>query len=138
MTLQDELNIEPTEADEAAFFAGVDKVVNEIRELAEKHEVKMENTRDCNICIIRDCPDRPRLGKPVIFNCPNFKGKEDRMMTQEEWEAHSDDWRQGWIDYVQGNDEDMTKEEKAQKLDEWKAGARYACLHPTFPVAVPM
>ena len=36
MTLQDELNIEPTEADEAAFFAGVDKVVSEIRELAEK------------------------------------------------------------------------------------------------------
>lgn len=38
MTLQDELNIEPTEADiepteadEAAFFAGVDKIVSEIR-----------------------------------------------------------------------------------------------------------
>lgn len=39
MTLQDELKTEPTEADEAAFFAGVDKVVNEIRELAEKHGV---------------------------------------------------------------------------------------------------
>lgn len=40
MTLrQDELNIEPTEADEAAFFADVDKVVTEIRELAEKHGV---------------------------------------------------------------------------------------------------
>ena len=30
MALQDELTIEPTEANEAAFFAGVDKVVNEI------------------------------------------------------------------------------------------------------------
>ena len=44
MTLQDELNIEPkeadiepTEADEAAFFAAVDKIVSEIREFAEKH-----------------------------------------------------------------------------------------------------
>lgn len=37
-----------------------------------------EGTRDCNICIKRDCKDRPRLGKPVIFGCPNFKGKEDK------------------------------------------------------------
>lgn len=45
MTLQDELKTEPTEADEAAFFAGVEKVVAEIRESAEKHGVKTAKYR---------------------------------------------------------------------------------------------
>ena len=59
-------------------------------------------------------------------------------MTQNEWLAHSDDWRQGWIDYIQGNDITMTKEQKANKSDDWKEGARYAHLHPTFPVVKAM
>ena len=59
-------------------------------------------------------------------------------MTQKEWIAHSEDWRQGWIDYIQGNDITMTKEEKANKSDDWKEGARYAHLHPTFPVVKAM
>lgn len=49
----------------------------------------MPDTRDCNICADRNCAVRPRLGEPVIFNCPKFKSKHMLNVGDYFWEYNS-------------------------------------------------
>jgi len=55
------------------------------------------------------------------------------MMTQEEWKAHTPDWKKGWR-YGQG---DVTVEPEPDS-EEFRVGARYAIEHPFGSVYVPM
>lgn len=49
------------------------------------------------------------------------------MVTDKEWEIHSEEWRDGYNSYNNGN---VMKVRFDMMPEDWKEGARYAAQHP--------
>lgn len=59
-------------------------------------------------------------------------------MTQEEWLAHSEIWRDGWNAVAHGDTNRMTWKEFQSLPLEWQDGAMYALSHPFGQWSEPM